>query len=176
MEVTASERVGIVVLEPIGAIDTRGAFDFERAVLGRLDGGARRFVVDLARVELVTSAGIRVLVMLAKRLQGLEGALALCRLNDQVRTVLEIAGLASQFQIADSVDAAAALVAPPAEAAGPPRGSRVSRLASHLLGEGAGASAAAAGSSSRPSALSTLVAQLLGESAREAWPGGPRRA
>ncbi len=162
MEVSASERGGVVVLEPKGAVDTRGAFDFERAAQARLDAGARYLAVDLAHVDLITSAGLRVLVMLAKRLQALGGGLVLCRLNEQVRTVLEIAGLLGQFQVADTPDEAAARLAEAAAGAGVPRGSRVSRLAARLLGEEpVRAGPSGAGPSRRPSALAEFVAELL---------------
>jgi anti-anti-sigma factor len=162
MEVSASERGGVVVLEPKGAVDTRGAFDFERTALARLDAGARYIAVDFARVDLITSAGLRVLVMLAKRLQALGGGLVLCRLNEQVRTVLEIAGLLSQFQVADTPDEAAGRLAEAAAGASMPRGSRVSRLAARLLGEEPmRAVASASGPSRRPSALAELIAELL---------------
>ncbi len=166
MEIRASEQAGIALLEPDGSIDTRSALEFERKVRELLEGGARLFAIDFAEVELITSAGIRVLMMLAKRLQGIEGDLVLCALNDQVKTVFEIAGLTEQFRIVSSRQEALALLSTRIGPSPAARLSRISRLATRLLGgEDVTAMRAprAKDSSERSSDLSARVAQLLTE-------------
>lgn len=164
MEIRASEQAGIALLEPAGSIDTRSALEFERKARELLEGGARLCAIDFANVELITSAGIRVLMMLAKRLQGIEGDLVLCALNDQVKTVFEIAGLTGQFRIVSSRQDALALLSTRTEPSPAAGLSRISRLAMRLLG-GEEVTAACArrakDSSQRSSGLSARVAQLL---------------
>jgi anti-anti-sigma factor len=88
-----------VIVEPSGAINARAATSFEREVLGHLESGARIFVIDFAEVELFTSAGIRVLVMLSQRLTARQGRLVLCGMSQHVQIVFDIVGLKSEFQI-----------------------------------------------------------------------------
>ncbi len=53
----------------------------------------------MAGVEYVSSAGLRVLLLAAKRLKPPAGALVLCGIGPSVRTVLELAGSVSLFAV-----------------------------------------------------------------------------
>ena len=101
----------VAIIQPLGSVDTRGSFDFERKVKERLAGKSRLFAVDFEQVEFLTSAGIRVLVMLAKRLEGVDGRLVLYSLNDLVQTVFDVSGLTQHFVIEPSKETALARLA-----------------------------------------------------------------
>jgi anti-anti-sigma factor len=90
---------GFVVLEPVGRLESKTSPDLDKKVVALLAAGERRFVVDLGATDYVSSAGLRVLLMLAKKLTGGGGKLVLCGLNAQVRDVFEIAGLGALFAI-----------------------------------------------------------------------------
>ena len=111
MEIQDSTVGDVAIIQPLGSVDTRGSFDFERKVKERLTGKSRLFAVDFEKVELLTSAGIRVLVMLAKRLEGVDGRLVLYSLNDLVQTVFDISGLTQHFVIEPSKETALARLA-----------------------------------------------------------------
>lgn len=160
---TIDGRVATIVID--GTIDTRAAADFEAALTQAVDGGARALVLDFQKVDLITSAGIRVLVLFTKRLAGLGGGLALCAVTPDVRRVFEIAGLASQLRMYDTRAAALAAL-PGAAPAPPPKGSRVTRLVGSLLGGRGAAPATAPRDTSRTSRLARDVADLLDETKR----------
>jgi anti-anti-sigma factor len=90
---------GFFVLEPAGRLESKTSPELEKKVVALLGAGERRFVVDLSATEYVSSAGLRVLLMLAKKVSGGAGRLVLCGLNPQVREVFEIAGLGALFEI-----------------------------------------------------------------------------
>lgn len=95
------EKIGeVAVIAPEGTIDSRTAPQFEKAAIDALSKGERRIVVDFSKVDFTSSAGLRVLLMLGKRLQPAGGTLVLCGLNEGVRKVLEVSGLMSAFPIA----------------------------------------------------------------------------
>jgi anti-sigma B factor antagonist len=156
---TRSGEVATVALG--GIIDMRAAGDFERALLDALAAGARHLVIDFERVELLTSAGIRVLVSVTRRVTGAGGGLVLCALNAGVQRVLDISGLTRQFRVAGTrAEALASLSAGPP----PPRRSRVTLFVERLLGSGPSKAAApAADQRGAPSQLASHVARLLGE-------------
>ncbi len=96
----AQEKVGdVLVIAPSGTIDSRTAPQFEKRALDALAKGERRIVVDFAAVDFTSSAGLRVLLMLGKRLQPSGGTLVLCGLNEGVRKVLEVSGLMTAFPV-----------------------------------------------------------------------------
>jgi anti-anti-sigma factor len=99
------------VLEPLGSIDGRGAIEFEQK-LGELVGKEPAWIViDFAGVEVISGAGLRVLVTISNRLGHQGGAMCLCGLAEHLQNVFEVAGLANHFPTAATVEAAAAQLA-----------------------------------------------------------------
>jgi anti-sigma B factor antagonist len=126
----AHEQAGAVsVLAPVGRLDTDSATDLELAIQDLIGADARHFVLDFAKIGYVSSAGLRVLLMAAKQLDGGMGTLRLCGLSPQVKQVFDIAGFTKLFQI--FADRAAALDRHPHLADAAPQ---IGRLASRLMG------------------------------------------
>jgi stage II sporulation protein AA (anti-sigma F factor antagonist) len=174
VEIKATRTDDVVVLEAAGMIDTRGSLQFEREIASHFDAGIRRFVIDLKRVDLITSAGIRVLVMLAKRVAG-GGGLVLCGLNEHVTSVFDVAGLLQHFAITPSSAEGVVHVKRSARPAEATQKSKVSRAALRLLGQDVDLSGPAAPAGSRsPSRLAQEVSRLL--SARADAPPSPASA
>lgn len=88
-----------LVIAPLGRLDSVSSSELERFVVTRIDAGQRRLVLDLAGVEYISSAGLRVLLMAAKRLKEPPSALVLCGMGPGVRTVLELAGFLPLFTV-----------------------------------------------------------------------------
>jgi len=135
LQITVTTHGAIVAIEPAGSIDARGSREFEREALARLAAGTRHVIVDLAKVEIMTSHGIRVLLLLAQRLQAVDGALVLCGLNEQMRSEFVVAGLAQGFQfVPTQADALRALSAAIDSAPAATRtASKLCRMAARLL-------------------------------------------
>ncbi len=111
------ETVGEVrVLGLEGRLDTDTSADLELAVQDLIDAGANHFIVDLAGVGYVSSAGLRVLLMLAKKIDG-SGSLRLCGLNPTVRQVFDVAGFTQLFRISTNREAILGEAAAPARPA-----------------------------------------------------------
>ncbi len=99
------ETVGKVrVLGLKGRLDTDTAADLELAAQDLIDAGTHDFVVDLSGVGYVSSAGLRVLLMIGKSIDG-KGSLSLCGLNATVRQVFDVAGFTQLFVIGADRDA-----------------------------------------------------------------------
>lgn len=99
MDIVEEREGDVLVLVPVGRLDTTTSRDFEKRLLELVNAGNIHYVIDFARLEYVSSAGLRVLVMLGKRLPGLSGSLVLATLSPQVREVFDIAGFTRVFQI-----------------------------------------------------------------------------
>ena len=99
MQIGEVRASGALVVAPTGRLDSLSAGELEKLVASRLDAGERRLVVDLAGVEYISSAGLRVLLMAAKRLKQPPAALVLCGMGPSVRTVLELTGFVPLFAI-----------------------------------------------------------------------------
>lgn len=106
MEITERRTADVVTLSLSGKLDTTTAKTFEAKILALIESGERRFVVDLAQLEYVSSAGLRVFILAAKRLNSANGKIVLCALKDPVKEVFDIAGFLSVFSIYGSHDEA----------------------------------------------------------------------
>lgn len=159
MDISVSTEGDVTVVAPAGVLDGKAAMAFERKLVELLDAKTTRLVIDLTKVSLVTSAGIRALVMAAKRLRG-GGALALCGLSPQVKGVFDVAGLSAVFTItATALDAAIAVAAHGKQRAAVH--SRLGRLLLRVLGSGDEVAAPPQAPAARPSTLAATVVKRL---------------
>lgn len=99
MDIRQEKKGEVLVVGPAGHLDTRTSHDFEKKIVELLGSGERRFVIDLGQLEYVSSAGLRVLLLLAKKLDAMEGDLVLSGMNAQVREVFDVAGFTGIFTI-----------------------------------------------------------------------------
>jgi stage II sporulation protein AA (anti-sigma F factor antagonist) len=108
MEIHEENQGGAAVIVPHGRVDSGSAPELESNLLGHLRAGEKQLGVDLVSVEYISSAGLRVLLMLAKKLQSTGGHLVLCAMPESVRLVFELAGFVPIFEIEETRDAAVA--------------------------------------------------------------------
>jgi anti-sigma B factor antagonist len=136
MEVESTTQDNITIVRVSGLLDTRASVDFEKKIVQLIQGGAKAFALDFTKLDMITSSGIRVLMMAAKRIGGTD-RITLWGLNDQVKVVFTIAGLAGLFQIyptqQEAVQEATNALAGKAAAAA--EMSKMARLAMRLLGD-----------------------------------------
>jgi anti-anti-sigma factor len=111
MDIHQTTRDGVTVLAPSGRIDTTTSGRVEESVRRMVDEGVRELVIDFSNVEYISSAGLRVLLVLAKRMRDLQGRLVLCGMPESVRQVFRLAGFMPLFRIEPSQEAALASLA-----------------------------------------------------------------
>lgn len=104
---TRKEAAGTVVAIG-GRLDAVTAPDYEKQMHGLIDGGDTRFVVDMERLDYISSAGLRGLLVTAKLLKTKGGQLRFANVRGNVRAVFDMSGFAAMFQMDDSVAAALA--------------------------------------------------------------------
>ena len=109
MEISESKTADIVTLGVSGRLDSTTARTFEDAILGRIESGSHRLVVELSQLNYISSAGLRVFALAGKRLKSVNGKLVLCglkktipyntlnRIPDPVREVFETSGFSTIF-------------------------------------------------------------------------------
>ncbi len=167
-EVQVKEAGRVLVAALQGQLDTRSAPQLEKALEAALAGGKTELLVDCGRLDFVTSAGLRVLLMTGKRLASVGGRLALCALNPSVKEVFDISGFAALFPILPAREPALEWLATNVKAA------KVSHLADDLLSRRDGVrkeirAPIGGGSSSERAALAAALIKFRPD------PGRPKR-
>lgn len=107
MEIQEQLRGKVLVLEPVGRLDSLTCREFEARLLPALSGN-EAVVVDCAKLEYISSAGLRVLLVAAKQNRTTGGRLALAALRDNLREVFDISGFSAIFAIHPTIEAAIA--------------------------------------------------------------------
>ena len=99
----AARRVGaVLVIDMIGRLDSPSAGEVEDSLLKIVEGKDGRVLLNLEAVEYVTSAGLHVIVRLARLLQGNGGELTICNAKGVVRRALEIFDLHNLIKTYDT--------------------------------------------------------------------------
>lgn len=100
-----------IVLSLQGRLDPNTSGSLESAFGQLVDQGKKRFVFAMSELEYVSSAGLRSLLMAAKKMKALGGKLALCQLTEQVQEVFDMSGFSTIFAIYGSEEEALQAVA-----------------------------------------------------------------
>jgi anti-anti-sigma factor len=108
MELITEKQGEVVVFKLKGRLDTLTAPEFEEKCLKWLEAGENSFAVDLGELDYISSAGIRSMLVIAKKLHAREGGLAFSRLSGMVEKVFNITGIYSMFPVYASLDEASA--------------------------------------------------------------------
>ncbi len=107
MKITQNEKDGILELSISGRLDAVSAVEADKTFSSIIDGENSNLLIDLAELDYISSAGLRVLLVVAKRIQQNRGKVALCSLNANVKEIFEISGFSSIFNIFDTKEEAA---------------------------------------------------------------------
>jgi stage II sporulation protein AA (anti-sigma F factor antagonist) len=110
MQISQEQQQDVIVVAPKGRIDSTTSAALESHLWQVAKAGPPRLVIDFSDVDYISSAGLRVMLTLAKRMRDTRGALALCSLGDSVRQVFELAGFLPLFSIERTRDAAVCAV------------------------------------------------------------------
>ena len=99
MNMSVSEVESVTVVSFEGHLDTNTAPDAQTQLDGLIEGGKTNILVDFSDLDYISSAGLRVLLITAKRLGSSGGSLRLCSLNETVREVFDMSGFSTIFSV-----------------------------------------------------------------------------
>ena len=92
MQIQEDKQGDIFILTISEHLDTASATMFETRLLGAIDRGENRILVDCGPLEYVNSAGLKVFLLAAKKLEASKGELMLCALAPSVLMIFEMIG------------------------------------------------------------------------------------
>jgi anti-anti-sigma factor len=110
MEIAREQDGEVAIVRLSGRLDSSAATAAEEGLSAALGGAPPRVAIDMTRLAYISSAGLRVLLVLAKKVQQAKGKLALYGMTPNVREVFTVSGFDTIFSIAaDPADALAAV-------------------------------------------------------------------
>jgi anti-anti-sigma factor len=108
MHITDQLANGVSILSIHGRIDAATADQLKDKLLATIGDRPVRLVLDFAQVEYISSSGLRVLIVAAKRVAAVRGKMLFCGMAGLVREVFELAGFTAVAPFFLDCDAALA--------------------------------------------------------------------
>lgn len=102
MQITTEVQGDVTIVAIDDHLDTASSPQLEAALLKCVDDGARRLLIDCTKLEYVNSAGLKVFLLLAKKLETLDGQFAICGLNSSVLMIFEMIGFTRIMRITET--------------------------------------------------------------------------
>jgi anti-anti-sigma factor len=102
MDILESRTEGAVVVHVVGTVNSSNASELAERLRLLIDAGYRAVVVDLARLDHMTSAGLRCLLRIDKLVHEAAGKLVLCGLHGLTLELFEVGGFLEMFMVARS--------------------------------------------------------------------------
>jgi len=105
MEIAKTERDGVVVVSIAGRLDANTSPTIDKELEDIAAEGAK-ILFTLDDLEYISSAGLRVLLVIAKKVRANSGKLCLTGLAENVRDVFEVSGFSSILDVYPTEDEA----------------------------------------------------------------------
>ena len=98
MEIQVIEQAGTTLAVIIGDIDGKTASIVQERVLPLVSSG-KNCLLDMGRVEYMSSAGLRLLLMLYRHSAANKGKLVLSGLSDEIKETMDATGFLVHFTV-----------------------------------------------------------------------------
>ena len=80
----------VLVASVAGRVDSNNAQEFQEALEALLAGTVRALVLDLEQLVYISSAGLRVMLLISRQMQGRSGKFGVCSLSGSINEVFSI--------------------------------------------------------------------------------------
>lgn len=102
--VSKSEDYALVSVE--GRVDTTNAGELEKSLLEVIEGGSTKIILDCSGLNYISSSGLRVFLVIQKKMMSLKGQFRLCSLQPGIKEIFDISGFSSIFSLFPDKDGA----------------------------------------------------------------------
>ena len=105
IDIQIKKEPGCAIVHVSGRIDATTCDDLEDSLMQLLDDGEKNIILGLSKTEYISSAGLRVLIVITKQLYD-TGSFCLCDVSENVLEIIEMAGFHTIMNIYDTIEAA----------------------------------------------------------------------
>jgi len=96
----------VLIVSDLSRIDSGNAGEIEARVREHLTETPPSFLLDFSSLDYISSAGLRLVLVIGKHLKSKSRRLAICGMKDNVREVFEISGFLRMLDTFDDRDSA----------------------------------------------------------------------
>lgn len=106
MQCDSRKKNDSILIKVSGRMDANTSADFEAVCEKWFEKGETKLIMDCDGLEYLSSAGLRSILCVGKKVKSQAGELRLCNLNGMVEEVMSISGFDTVFPIFDTLEAA----------------------------------------------------------------------
>jgi anti-anti-sigma factor len=106
MEAEVEEKGDVIVMRATGRLDAATSPGLEKQINSIIDSGHFKIILNFEHVDYLSSAGMRLMLSISRKLEKLEGKVVVCNMNDEVLEVIKIAGFTQVLEIYPSEEEA----------------------------------------------------------------------
>ena len=99
MDIRIRESGEIRLVDLSGRMDTGTSHEAETEINKLLEAGHGKIIINLSGTDYVSSSGLRVLLVSAKKIAAMKGKLKICQPNEVVKEILEISGFSTILDV-----------------------------------------------------------------------------
>ncbi len=106
LETNISHKKGILIIQATGRLDGLTSKKFLEVAVDEISKDSNNVVLNLERLDYISSEGLRSVLTAAKNAKSLSGKLVLCGPTAGVKEVLDISGFGQMLGVFDTEDEA----------------------------------------------------------------------
>ncbi|KPK96121.1 hypothetical protein AMJ80_01795 [bacterium SM23_31] len=99
IEFNVLKKDDVAVVSLKGRLDANTSDDIQAKLLKLIDKGEKLIAIDSAQLDYISSAGLRVILIVLKKMKAVDGKLAVFALKDHIKEVFDISGFTSMLSI-----------------------------------------------------------------------------
>lgn len=110
LQVGWDRRAGVLIASPAGRVDSVTSAALREALVSGVPSEERALLLDLSDLSYMSSAGLSVLLLMAKRFRGSGRAMGMCGLPGAIAAVVTLSGFNKIIPVYETRDAALAVM------------------------------------------------------------------
>ena len=102
MQITTRDVNDVKVVQIEGELDTGSSPEAQQQLDQLREQGVKKILLDMIKLDFISSAGLRVLLATAQELKQDGGDLRVCSLNESIKEVFDISGFSNLLMVFDN--------------------------------------------------------------------------
>ena len=101
MQITTRDVNDVKVVQIEGELDTGSSPEAQQQLDQLREQGVKKILLDMTKLDFISSAGLRVVLATAQELKQAGGDLRVCSLNESIKEVFDISGFSNLLMVLD---------------------------------------------------------------------------
>ena len=103
MELKITDHKDIKIIHLEGRMDVTLSGEMEVELIKLIDTGVSKMILDVQKLDCLSSSGIRVFIAIFRKLTERKGKLVFCQMTPQIRKIFKIVELDDLFEFHDNM-------------------------------------------------------------------------